>query len=208
MEKKTISWVQPNFKQGPGGIASYLPYSAGILWSYSLTKDYIKENLELDKLVYKREPIEELAQNLSKNDIVGFSTYVWNRNYNFKLAQRVKEINPNVFIFFGGPEPPITKKIFSEIMPFADVVVRSEGEYIVDLFREMVKRRRFFRQIKDYLINQNGICKDNGGGERINDLDEVPSPYLTGIFDKFYLRKRVEHSNRNQQRLSLQMYLL
>ena len=183
-KNRTISWVQPNFKQGPGGIASYLPYSAGILWSYSLTKEYIKDNLELDKLVYKREPIEELAQNLSKNDVVGFSTYVWNRNYNFTLAQRVKEINPNVFIFFGGPEPPITNpKIFSEVMPFADVVVRSEGEYIVASLLEKWLKGENYSEDKGLLINQNGICKDNGAGERINDLDTVPSPYLTGVFD-------------------------
>ena len=92
-----ISFVQPNFRQGPGGIAAYLPYSVGILWSYALTNETIKRNLELDRLVYKREPIEELANQLSKNDVVAFSTYVWNRNYNFKLAQRVKELNPNVF---------------------------------------------------------------------------------------------------------------
>ena len=184
MGKKTISWVQPNFKQGPGGIASYLPYSAGILWSYSLTKEYIKKHLELDKLVYKREPIEELAQSLSKNDIVGFSTYVWNRNYNFTLAQRVKEINPNVFIFFGGPEPPITNpKIFSEVMPFADIVVRSEGEYIVASLLEKWLREEDFSEDKGLLINKNGECKDNGAGERIDDLDTVPSPYLTGVFD-------------------------
>ena len=184
MNKYTISWVQPNFKQGPGGIASYLPYSVGILWSYCLTKDYIKENLIMDRLVYKREPIEELANKLSKNNIVGFSTYVWNRNYNFTLAKRVKEINPNVFIFFGGPEPPISNpSIFSDVMPFADVVVRGEGEYIVANLIEKILKGEDYSEDKGLLINQNGICKDNGAGERINDLDSVPSPYLTGVFD-------------------------
>jgi coproporphyrinogen III oxidase-like Fe-S oxidoreductase len=184
MKQKTISWVQPNFKQGPGGIASYLPYSVGILWSYCLTNDFIKENLVMDKLVYKREPIQELAIKLSKNDIIGFSTYVWNRNYNFKLAQRVKEINPNVFIFFGGPEPPITNpNIFSDIMPFADIVVRGEGEYIVENLIEKILKGEDYSENKGLLINQNGVCKDNGAGERINDLDSVPSPYITGVFD-------------------------
>lgn len=191
MKQKTISWIQPNFKQGPGGIASYLPYSVGILWSYCLTKEYIKENLVMDRLVYKREPIEELAHELSKNNIVGFSTYVWNRNYNFKLAQRVKEINPNVFIFFGGPEPPITNpNIFSDIMPFADVVVRGEGEYIVCNLIEKILKGEDYSGDKGLLINQNGICKDNGAGERINDLDSVPSPYLTGVFDSILLLEK------------------
>jgi hypothetical protein len=184
MKPYTISLIQPNFKQGPGGIASYLPYSVGILWSYCLTNEFIKDNLELDRLVYKRESIDELAQQLSKNDIVAFSTYVWNRNYNFKLAQRVKEFNPNVFILFGGPEPPITNpNIFSEVMPFCDVVVRGEGEYIFSNLIEKWLKGDDWSNDKGLLINQNGICKDNGAGERINDLDSVPSPYLSGVFD-------------------------
>ena len=181
----TISLVQPNFRQGPGGIAAYLPYSVGILWSYSLTNDFIKNNLELDRLVYKRESIKELAIELAKNDIVAFSTYVWNRNYNFTLAQKIKEINPNVFIVFGGPEPPITNSnIFLDIMPFCDVVVRGEGEYIFASLLEKYIKNEDYSNDTGLLINQNGVCKNNGAGERINELDSVPSPYLSGVFDK------------------------
>lgn len=184
-KKYTISLIQPNFRQGPGGIAAYLPYSVGILWSYSLTNDFIKNNLELDRLVYKRESIKELAIELAKNDIVAFSTYVWNRNYNFTLAQKIKEIKPTVFIVFGGPEPPITNpNIFSEVMPFCDVVIKGEGEYIFSNLIEKWLKRYDWGNGKGLLINQNGICKDNGPGERINELDSVPSPYLCGVFDK------------------------
>ncbi len=180
----TISLVQPNFRQGPGGIAAYLPYSVGILWSYSLTNDFIKNNLELDRLVYKRESIKELAIELAKNDIVAFSTYVWNRNYNFTLAQKIKEINPNAFIVFGGPEPPITNpNIFLDVMPFCDVIVRGEGEYIFASLLEKYIKNEDYSNDAGLLINQNGVCKNNGAGERINELDSVPSPYLTGVFD-------------------------
>jgi hypothetical protein len=181
----TISLVQPNFRQGPGGIAAYLPYSVGILWSYSLTNDFIKNNLELDRLIYKREPIKELAIELSKNDIVAFSTYVWNRNYNFTLAQKIKEINSNVFIVFGGPEPPITNpNIFLDIMPFCDVVVRGEGEYIFTSLLEKYIKNEDYSNDGGLLINLSGKCKNTGPVERINDLDSVPSPYLSGVFDK------------------------
>jgi len=180
----TISFVQPNFRQGPGGIAAYLPYSVGILWSYALTNEFIKDNLQLDKLVYKREPIEELAHHLATNDIVAFSTYVWNRNYNFKLAQRVKELNPNVFILFGGPEPPITNpEVFSEVMPFCDVIIKGEGEYIFSSLIEKWLRNEDWKSNTGLLINNNGKCINTGAGERINDLDSVPSPYLSGVFD-------------------------
>jgi hypothetical protein len=180
----TISFVQPNFRQGPGGIAAYLPYSCGLLWAHAQTNKVIKDNIVLDKLVYSREPIETLANELSKNDIVAFSTYVWNRNYNFKLAENIKSINPNVFIIFGGPDPPITKSdIFSNTMPFADVIVKSEGEYIFTSLLEAFILKTNFLDIRGLLVNENGKVINTGSGNRIEELDTVPSPYLSGVFD-------------------------
>ena len=183
--KYTISFVQPNFRQGPGGIAAYLPYSCGLLWAHAQTNEIVKKSFILNQLVYKREPIEELAQKLSKDNIVAFSTYVWNRNYNFKLAKRVKELNQNVLILFGGPEPPITNPdIFSEIMPFADIIVKGEGEIIFTSILENYINNSDYKFIKGLLINNNGRLIDTGAGLRIENLDEVPSPYLMGVFDK------------------------
>lgn len=183
--KYTISFVQPNFRQGPGGIAAYLPYSCGLLWAHAQTNEIVKKSFILNQLVYKREPIEELAQKLSKDNIVAFSTYVWNRNYNFKLAKRVKELNQNVLILFGGPEPPITNPdIFSEIMPFADIIVKGEGEIIFTSILENYLKNSDYKSIKGLLINNNGRLIDTGAGLRIENLDEVPSPYLMGVFDK------------------------
>jgi len=181
----TISFVQPNFRQGPGGIAAYLPYSCGLLWAHAQTNELVNNNFLLNELVYKREPIEELANKLSKDDFVAFSTYVWNRNYNFKLAKRIKEINKNVFILFGGPEPPITNPdIFSEIMPFADIIVKGEGELIFTSILENYCKDKEYKSIKGLLINNNGKLIDTGSSSRIENLDEVPSPYLMGVFDK------------------------
>jgi len=181
----TISFVQPNFRQGPGGIAAYLPYSCGLLWAHAQTNELVNNNFLLNELVYKREPIEELANKLSKDDFVAFSTYVWNRNYNFKLAKRIKEINKNVFILFGGPEPPITNPdIFSEIMPFADIIVKGEGELIFTSILENYCKDKEYKSIKGLLINNNGKLIDTGSSLRIENLDEVPSPYLMGVFDK------------------------
>jgi hypothetical protein len=41
------AWVQPNFQQGPKELnAYYLPYSAGVIWSYAVTDSWVKENFE------------------------------------------------------------------------------------------------------------------------------------------------------------------
>ena len=128
MSRKLISLVQPNFQQGPKEFnAHYLPYSAGVLWAYVNQFDSIKANYQLEDLIWRRDNIEDTAIKLSKCSIVGFSTYVWNKNYNYSLARRVKEINPDCLIFFGGPEMPITKKDIFKKLYFIDVVIKSEG---------------------------------------------------------------------------------
>jgi hypothetical protein len=38
--------------------------------------------------------------------------------------------------------------------------------------------------IKGLLINRDGQAVDTGDGERISSLEDMPSPYLTGVFDK------------------------
>lgn len=179
-----VSFIQPNFKQGPGGNAAYLPYSAGLMWSYAQTNKLIKKSFVLDKLVYKREPLDQLSEHLSDNTIVAFSTYVWNRNYNFNLATRLKKLNPNILIIFGGPEPPITNpNIFTDIMPFADIIVKNEGELIFSSILQNYIRTQSFTDIRGVLINDNGFVIDTGIAERISTLDMIPSPYLNGTFD-------------------------
>jgi hypothetical protein len=129
MTKKKISFVQPNFQQGPKEFnAYYLPYSAGVILSYALASDKVSAAWEVDHLVWRRAPIDELAMKLSTSDVVAFSTYVWNHRYNYKLAQLVKTLNPNCLIVFGGPEPAIEDPELFEKEPFMDLVIKMEGE--------------------------------------------------------------------------------
>jgi putative methyltransferase len=183
-----ISLVQPNFQQGPKEFnAHYLPYSVGVLWAYVNQFESIKSNYQLEDLIWRRDNIDETVAKLSKCDIVGFSTYVWNKNYNYALARRLKEINPDCLIFFGGPEMPITKKNIFEKLPFVDVVIKSEGEIILRQLLDAISNNMPWDDIKGLLINRDGIAVDTGDGERIGSLEDMPSPYLTGVFDKIML---------------------
>ena len=185
MSRKLISLVQPNFQQGPKEFnAHYLPYSAGVLWAYVNQFDSIKANYQLEDLIWRRDNIEDTAIKLSKCSIVGFSTYVWNKNYNYSLARRVKKINPDCMIFFGGPEMPITKSDIFKKSPFIDVVIKSEGEIILRQLLDAISNNMPWDDIKGLLINRDEVAVDTGNGDRIGNLEDLPSPYLTGVFDK------------------------
>ena len=182
---KKISLVQPNFQQGPKEFnAHYLPYSIGVLWAYVNQFEKINTNFELEHLIWRRDSIEKVADQLSSSDLVGFSTYVWNKSYNYALAKRLKELNPNCIIFFGGPEVAITDPGLFEKLPFIDVVIKSEGEVILKNLLEAMVDNSLWTNIKGLLINQNTVAIDTGDGDRISNLDDLPSPYLTGVFDK------------------------
>ena len=183
MTKKRISFVQPNFQQGPKEFnAYYLPYSAGVILSYALASDKVQDAWELDHLVWRREPIEELALKLSTSHVVAFSTYVWNHRYNYKLARLVKTFNPECTIVFGGPEPAIEDPKLFEKEPFMDLVIKMEGE--ITFRRILEDHGSDYTHIEGLLINSPTGLINTGDPKRINDLDEVPSPYLTGIFDR------------------------
>ena len=183
MTKKRISFVQPNFQQGPKEFnAYYLPYSAGVILSYALASEKVQESWELDHLIWRREPIEELALKLSTSHLVAFSTYVWNHRYNYKLARLVKTFNPECTIVFGGPEPAIEDPKLFELEPFMDLVIKMEGE--ITFRRILEDHGSDYSHIEGLLINSPTGLINTGDPKRINDLDEVPSPYLTGIFDR------------------------
>ena len=181
--KTKIAWVQPNFQQGPREFnAYYLPYSAGVIWSYSLADPQIRERFEVTEWIWRREAVEVTAQRLAQNDIVAFSTYVWNHRYNYAVAQRIKEIRPEVLIIFGGPEPAVTDSDLFRKEWFMDLVICYEGEIT---FKRVLTHydAKDWESIPGLLINRNGVAVKTPDAERIGSLEEVVSPYLAGIFD-------------------------
>jgi tRNA A37 methylthiotransferase MiaB len=179
-----IAWVQPNFQQGPKEFnAHYLPYSAGVIWSSALTDPWIRENFECTDMIWRRDAVEPLAQQLAQNHVVAFSTYVWNHQYNYTLARKVKELNPNCLIIFGGPEPAITDPDLFRKEPYMDLVICFEGEITFRKVLQNFENQRW-EEIGGLLINREGNAVKTEDAKRIETLEEVPSPYLTGVFDK------------------------
>ena len=182
---KPISFVQVNFRVGPKEYnAYYLPYSIGVLWSYVRQSPLVSENFELDKIVWRRDPVDEVAEKLKDSAVIGFSTYVWNKNYNYLLAKKIKELNPNAILIFGGPEVPVSKSTIFETHPYMDIVVKLEGEIIFKNVLERLAEGKPLTDVQGLILNQNGQAYDTGDAKRIEVLDDIPSPYLTGVFDK------------------------
>jgi tRNA A37 methylthiotransferase MiaB len=184
MHKKVISFVNPNFQQGPSEFnAYYLPYSIGVLWSYASQFQEISSVYQLGEIIWRRDNLSDALDKVKNSVIVAFSTYVWNKSYNYALAKRIKEQYPNILIVFGGPEPPIQKVDIFERFPFIDIVVKQEGELT---FKEILDHYPLgnYENVPGIQINKSGKIFNTAVRQRIEEIDVIPSPYTTGVFDK------------------------
>jgi len=179
---KLFSLVAPNFQQGPRELnAHYLPYSAGVLAASALGDHRVRSQFSLDTIIWQRSDIEQTAQRLASNDLVGFSCYVWNYQYQLKLSRRLRELNPRCRIVFGGPEPAHTLPDIFDKIPWVNCLVVNEGEQIfIELLLTDVKS---WSDLPGLVINQERRALITAPSQRIRNLDLLPSPYLTGIFD-------------------------
>ena len=85
-------------------------------------------------------------------------------------------------IIFGGPEPAIEDPELFIKEPFMDLVSKMEGE--ITFKRILEDFDTDFTHIPGLLINTPTGLVNTGDCARIDDLDQIPSPYLTGIFDQ------------------------
>lgn len=122
------------------------------------------------------------------------SDYVWSLEENLALARRALAINPQLLVVHGGPSAPKYEvdaaRFLEEHGDVAHVIVRGEGELVLcELLSALADGGMSIDS--EGLRDVAGITFRTAGGEivrtpdqdRIMDLDELPSPYLSGEFD-------------------------
>lgn len=130
---------------------------------------------------------EEICKILLLNDrcnVIAISTYIWNIKIVLSLCSYIKKIEPNITLILGGPEISFVKKDFFYNNKTIDFIIRGEGEIA---FLKLIK---YLNKKINNLYNVDGICfKDNGKiifnpHDIVNNLNEISSPYLSGIYPK------------------------
>ena len=167
---KTVGLIQPNFQTGPTHLNSwYLPYTLGCLWSYVNQYKDIQDNFKIHSWIFQRPLIGDAVEQLVDCDVIFCSMYMWNINYCYKLLSTLKRINPDIIIVAGGPEIPWRDKNFFNDHPYIDSIAINEGEQAaLAVMRNIIAGEDLPKTLQF---------------ERIKELDKLPSPYLTGVFD-------------------------
>jgi len=162
---------------------NYLPYVAGLLEAYTEKHAPNSDRYRFLLPLYKRQHVESYVSYLAETNIVAFSTYVWNFQISLAVAKRVKELDQNKLVIFGGPHVPDNPPNFFHDYPFVDVLVHGEGEQTFLNLLEVFPERDWDDIPGISYLDKNGFLATNPKAKRLLDLDEIPSPYLEGTFD-------------------------
>ncbi len=175
-----------------------LPYSTGLIWSYCLQNQEIKNNYELADWICYRDDIDVVFDKITNPSIVGFSCFTWNWKFNKILAQKIKDKYPSCLIVFGGKEPPNEQWLsqnpkWFKSYPYLDIIVHGEGELTFEeILLENLKNKPDYTTIEGCsIINKNSYITTLPR-QRITDLSKSPSPYLSGMFDEIYEKYKKE----------------
>jgi radical SAM superfamily enzyme YgiQ (UPF0313 family) len=163
---------------------NYLPYSVALLQGYVLENATDCARYNFLPAIYKRQPIRECVEKLIDADVVGFSTYVWNGRMSLEIARRLKQRRPEMLIIFGGPHVPDQPENFLRENPFVDVVIHNEGEARFLELLEAYPSNDWSSLLSASWIDASGRFVKNAAAPRFRELDDVPSPFLNGVFDQ------------------------
>ena len=163
--------------------AHYLPYAAGVLQTYF--QKYAKKNKYQFLIpLFKRIKVSDAVIQFKDADVVGFSLYSWNEQLSLAIAKALKEKNKKIKIIFGGPQVDSdNSKEFLETNKFIDFVVNGEGEKVFLNLIESLDKKDFSNVEGISFLNNSGDFVMNPKPKRIGYLDDIPSPYLSGVFD-------------------------
>jgi anaerobic magnesium-protoporphyrin IX monomethyl ester cyclase len=126
------------------------------------------------------EPKESVLARIvaSRADVVCFSVYIWNRSATLELVSCLKLIAPQLKIVLGGPEVSFEKRAFFEQHPL-DALIRGEGERPL---RRLLSAWRDGTSVSGIRGVQTAF-EDPLENDLLEDLDEIPSPFASGLVD-------------------------
>lgn len=160
-----------------------IPYPVGLLQAYAQRYAADPARYRFGVPVHRRMPAEEAVGHLAGSDIVGFSAYVWNIRLSLEIARRLKERYPRTLTVFGGPQVPDRAEAFLREHPYVDVAVHGEGEPAFLGILERSAERDWSQVSSISYLDGDGRFVHNPRAPRVAKLDDIPSPYLSGVFD-------------------------
>jgi len=172
--------------------SNFMPLGIGLIGSY-LRTEFPDVDVELHKYP------ESLSASLAACPpaVLGFSNYSWNMELGYAFAEEVKRRFPSTVIVFGGPNYGLEHEELEDFwgrFPAIDFYLVREGEVAFAKLFERLRDQDFnVQEVKsspEDLVNahflRNGQIVQSPDAPRLESLDLIPSPYLSGLMDGFF----------------------
>ncbi|MBW6396970.1 cobalamin-dependent protein [Roseomonas sp. HJA6] len=129
-------------------------------------------------------------------DVLMLSNYVWNEALSRAFFRLAKQANPNVLTVMGGPNIPIEPDrqiAYVDQYPEIDVYITGEADFaaaqLVSVFQDCgLDHKVWGKRGMESTIwrNPEGQLVRSATKPRHREVNEIPSPWLTGIQDEFF----------------------
>ena len=166
--------------------AKYIHSNLAVYSLKAYAKEY-RENISIAEYTINNLP-EEILKGIYKEqaDVIAFSCYIWNITLVTLLVTEIRKLQPEVKIWFGGPEVSYDPKECLKKVPALDGIVIGEGERtFYELTKFYVDGSGELSLIKGLAYKNSGTTHNNkdtmeitlAPGRELLDLDEIPFPY-------------------------------
>jgi len=185
-----------------------IPLNIGYVASY-LKKMMHDDGVDVEVRLFKDADKLLDAIDQKKPDVVALGFFVWNEELNKYVFDYIKEKYPKILTVGGGPRFTNinanlsgAEKFFNKVKN-CDIFVVNQGEkgfhkvckiyndlnFDLDSIKQEKISGSMVNNSKKNIININNCNEHIHIGENIgtlDDLNEIPSPYLSGILDEFF----------------------
>src|SRR5438105_10304581 len=129
-------------------------------------------------------------------DVLMLSNYMWNEWLSFHFAGVAKRLRPETLVVMGGPNIHVEPERQVEYVgrhPEIDVYVLGEGDFLArEVVRHFVAAGKSLaafgeRDVPSAVYRRaDGSLRRTEMWDRAADIEEIPSPWLTGALDEFF----------------------
>lgn len=171
------------------GMERVTPLAGGYLKAYAMQVPEIAREWEIELYSTYGETISSSRLVLdilqSGAQLVGFSVYVWNGRLVRRILPALRDLMPGTTFVLGGTEVMNAAPEFVEASWENVLVCNGEGEKTFrDLLLSLTRNDVNFAAVGGISFYSGGLLHTTKNHPRIQTLDEIPSPYLLGYFDK------------------------
>ncbi|GAA2139266.1 hypothetical protein GCM10009760_21290 [Kitasatospora kazusensis] len=189
MSEKKRAWL---IQQGVWATAKdSLPLAAAYMKAYALDDDRIASEMDVEVFSFDGGVTLAgladwlIAKNEELPDVLAFSVLGWNYRTFGSLAETYKQLKPDGWVVFGGTHVAYQGDRVFAMFPEVDIVVNGEGELTFrDLLLANLDGRHPATTDEQILgisfVNSDGKVATTPDRPRIENLDIIPSPFLTG----------------------------